>query len=245
MSVSFPFWLGRCIRAVGSLPKKYIETPTERPFGYLFVDLKPQHDERYWLRTNIFPGEMQYVYVRKWRHYYELENAAWLSKSHLAIACRLSQRVARPSTNYSATSRPCKLHTSTWTTPLWSSSWHVQSAIRILRPPRNRLSCRSKESLGRRLCFERRIQQTELILASIWTMYIDSRFVWDTCQYTFYIVNSITCILYCVLSIKDDSSRFTHASWSPVSSAYLLTYLLTWNRHTTMQNITTLPTDTT
>jgi len=38
---------------------------TERPFGYLFVDLKPQQDERYRLRTNIFPGEMQYVYVRK------------------------------------------------------------------------------------------------------------------------------------------------------------------------------------
>jgi len=27
---------------------------TERPFGYLFVDLKPQQDERYRLRTNIF-----------------------------------------------------------------------------------------------------------------------------------------------------------------------------------------------
>jgi len=40
-------------------------------------------------------------------------------------------------------------------------------SIRILRPPRNSLSCRSKESLGRGLCFERRIQQTELILASI------------------------------------------------------------------------------
>jgi len=38
---------------------------TERPFGYLFVDLKPDQDERCRLRTNIFPGEMQYVYVRK------------------------------------------------------------------------------------------------------------------------------------------------------------------------------------
>jgi len=37
----------------------------ERPFGYLFVDLKPQQDEQYRLRTNIFPGEDQYVYVRK------------------------------------------------------------------------------------------------------------------------------------------------------------------------------------
>ena len=38
---------------------------TERPFGYLFVDLKPQQDKQYRLRTNIFPGENQYVYVRK------------------------------------------------------------------------------------------------------------------------------------------------------------------------------------
>ena len=29
---------------------------TERPFGYLFVDLKPQQVERYRLRTNIFQG---------------------------------------------------------------------------------------------------------------------------------------------------------------------------------------------
>jgi len=38
---------------------------TERPFGYLFVDFKPHQDERYRLRTNVFPGENQYVYVKK------------------------------------------------------------------------------------------------------------------------------------------------------------------------------------
>ena len=38
---------------------------TERPFGYLFVDLKPQQDERHRLRTNVFPGETQFAYVRK------------------------------------------------------------------------------------------------------------------------------------------------------------------------------------
>ena len=38
---------------------------TQRPFGYLFVDLIPDQDERCRLRTNIFPGEMQYVYVMK------------------------------------------------------------------------------------------------------------------------------------------------------------------------------------
>ena len=38
---------------------------TERPFGYLLIDLKLQQDERYRLVTNIFPGENQYVYVKK------------------------------------------------------------------------------------------------------------------------------------------------------------------------------------
>jgi len=45
--------------------EKAYRDATERPFGYLFVDLKPQQDDRHRLRTNIFPGEMQYVYVRK------------------------------------------------------------------------------------------------------------------------------------------------------------------------------------
>ena len=31
---------------------------TERPFGYIFIDLKPQQDERYRLRTNIFRGKI-------------------------------------------------------------------------------------------------------------------------------------------------------------------------------------------
>ena len=38
---------------------------TSKPFGYLLIDLKPQTDERIRLRTNIFPGEVNYVYVKK------------------------------------------------------------------------------------------------------------------------------------------------------------------------------------
>jgi len=39
---------------------------TGSPFSYLLVDLRPDlEDERCRLRTNIFPGENQYVYVRK------------------------------------------------------------------------------------------------------------------------------------------------------------------------------------
>ena len=38
---------------------------TEKPFGYLLLDLKPDTDEKYRIRTNIFPEERQYVYVPK------------------------------------------------------------------------------------------------------------------------------------------------------------------------------------
>ena len=39
---------------------------TSSPFSYILVDLRPDlEDERCRLRTNIFPGEHQYVYVRK------------------------------------------------------------------------------------------------------------------------------------------------------------------------------------
>ena len=38
---------------------------TSVPFGYLLVDLKPDQDERCRLRTNIFPGERQYAYVKR------------------------------------------------------------------------------------------------------------------------------------------------------------------------------------
>jgi len=35
------------------------------PFGYLFVDCSPHTEEEYRLRTSIFPGEVQYVYVQR------------------------------------------------------------------------------------------------------------------------------------------------------------------------------------
>jgi hypothetical protein len=38
---------------------------TSKPFGYLLIDLKPQTDDQIRLRTNIFPGEVNYVYVKK------------------------------------------------------------------------------------------------------------------------------------------------------------------------------------
>lgn len=38
---------------------------TEKPYGYLLVDLKPDTDEKYRLRTKIFPGELTEVYVKK------------------------------------------------------------------------------------------------------------------------------------------------------------------------------------
>ena len=41
------------------------EDATKRPHGYLFCDLKPETPTDFRLRTNIFPGETQYAYVRK------------------------------------------------------------------------------------------------------------------------------------------------------------------------------------
>ena len=38
---------------------------TKVPYGYILVDLKPDQDEQCRFRTNIFSGEMQYVYVKK------------------------------------------------------------------------------------------------------------------------------------------------------------------------------------
>ena len=38
---------------------------TAKPYGYLLCDLKPDTPEDFRLRTNIFPGETQYAYVRK------------------------------------------------------------------------------------------------------------------------------------------------------------------------------------
>jgi len=38
---------------------------TAKPYGYLLCDLKPQTLEDYRLRTNIFPDETQYAYVKK------------------------------------------------------------------------------------------------------------------------------------------------------------------------------------
>ena len=38
---------------------------THTPYGYLFIDLKGNTLETFRLRTQIFPGETQYVYVKK------------------------------------------------------------------------------------------------------------------------------------------------------------------------------------
>jgi len=38
---------------------------TAKPFGYLVLDLKPDTEEKYRIRTGIFPGEKQFVYLPK------------------------------------------------------------------------------------------------------------------------------------------------------------------------------------
>jgi hypothetical protein len=42
------------------------EDATKEPYGYLLIDLKPETDEKYRIRTNIFPDDdRQYAYVPK------------------------------------------------------------------------------------------------------------------------------------------------------------------------------------
>lgn len=42
------------------------EDATKEPYGYLLIDLKPETDEKYRIRTNIFPDdERQFAYVPK------------------------------------------------------------------------------------------------------------------------------------------------------------------------------------
>ena len=41
------------------------QNATNKPFGYLLCDLKPETLTDFRLRTDIFPGETQYAYVRK------------------------------------------------------------------------------------------------------------------------------------------------------------------------------------
>ena len=41
------------------------QNATSMPYGYLLVDVKPDQDEWCCLRTNIFLGELHYVYVKK------------------------------------------------------------------------------------------------------------------------------------------------------------------------------------
>ena len=38
---------------------------TSNPFGYLLVDMRPETDELFRLRSNIFPDDQQYVYIPK------------------------------------------------------------------------------------------------------------------------------------------------------------------------------------
>ena len=42
-----------------------IKNTTSSPYGYLLIDLKQETDDKLSLRTGIFPGDLQYVYLRK------------------------------------------------------------------------------------------------------------------------------------------------------------------------------------
>lgn len=46
------------------LQESYVDA-TNEPYSYLLIDMKPQSDDNYRLRTNIFPGETQVIYLPK------------------------------------------------------------------------------------------------------------------------------------------------------------------------------------
>ena len=41
------------------------KTATSAPYGYLLMDLKQETDDKLRLKTGIFPGDVQYVYLAK------------------------------------------------------------------------------------------------------------------------------------------------------------------------------------
>ena len=58
--------LGRQMFPKGKFLEEAFKDATARPYGYLFIDLKPNTDEQLRVRTNIFSDEApQYVYVPK------------------------------------------------------------------------------------------------------------------------------------------------------------------------------------
>ena len=58
--------LGRQMFPKGKFLEEAFKDATARPYGYLFIDLKPNTDEPLRVRTNIFADEApQYVYVPK------------------------------------------------------------------------------------------------------------------------------------------------------------------------------------
>ena len=53
----------RCIPKTWQFAVEAFKDATSEPYSYLVLDLRPEQDEDLRLRTQIFPGEKQYVYV--------------------------------------------------------------------------------------------------------------------------------------------------------------------------------------
>ena len=49
----------------GKVHFEEFKNATSALYGYLLIDLKQETDDKLRLRTRIFPGDVQYVYVRK------------------------------------------------------------------------------------------------------------------------------------------------------------------------------------
>ena len=49
----------------GALMIEAFKNATSASYSYLLIDLKQETDDKLRLKTGIFPGDMQYVYLRK------------------------------------------------------------------------------------------------------------------------------------------------------------------------------------
>ena len=57
-------WRVRCIPVKVHLDEAF-KNATSAPYAYLLIDLKQETDDKLRLRTGIFRGDVQYVYLRK------------------------------------------------------------------------------------------------------------------------------------------------------------------------------------
>ena len=65
MQSKWLIWRVRCTPGKSTFMIEPSKNATSTPYGYLLIDIKQETDDKLRLRTGIFPGDVQYVYLRK------------------------------------------------------------------------------------------------------------------------------------------------------------------------------------